>query len=59
MLLTDVTVEPFLFLYNTGLTLVELSHQNLVSEKACRVTVRFNATVCDALSLRNLSQYSL
>lgn len=52
-----VTIEPYLFLYTTGLTLSELSQQNLVAEKTCRVNVAYNSSVCDALSRRDLSVF--
>lgn len=56
--LEHVTIEPFLFFYTAGLTLSELAQQNLVAEKTCRIYVQYNETVCDALSLRDLSHFS-
>lgn len=55
---SHVTIEPYLFFYTTGLTLAELSQQNLIAEKICRVNGPFNSSVCDALSERDLSEFA-
>lgn len=53
-----VTVEPALWLYVVSMTMALLATQNLILEKACRVNLGFNETVCDALSVRDTANFT-
>ncbi|KAL3289011.1 hypothetical protein HHI36_003454 [Cryptolaemus montrouzieri] len=53
-----VTLEPVVFFYMVSFMMNGLINQNLSLEKACRVNLGFNASVCDAMVLRNRSGYS-
>ncbi|KAF5269816.1 hypothetical protein FQR65_LT05862 [Abscondita terminalis] len=55
---TNITVEPVLVLFLLPSILLTLSVANLHLEKACRVKLQFNSTVCDGLVLRNTSMYT-
>lgn len=52
-----VSVEPMLLLYVAPSVLASLAMQNLNLEKACRVNLAFNSTVCDALTRRDIGPY--
>ncbi|KAL3277580.1 hypothetical protein HHI36_012923 [Cryptolaemus montrouzieri] len=54
---THITVEPLVFLAVLPSTMNELTTQNMNLEKACRVNIRYNDSVCDALASRNKTGY--
>lgn len=54
----SITVEPMLALFIIPSMLSNLATQNLNLEKACRVNLRFNDEVCDALSVRDTANYA-
>ncbi|KAF6212643.1 hypothetical protein GE061_013169 [Apolygus lucorum] len=54
----NMTVEPMLAWYIIGSCVASLATQNLNLEKACRVNLRFNDTVCDALERRETGNYT-
>lgn len=54
----NITVEPLLFCFIMPSMLTNLGTQNLNLEKACRVNLDFNSTVCDALSLRQTTNFT-
>lgn len=54
----SVTVEPLIILYLFPSVLLAMSAANLHLEKACRVNLQFNETVCDGLTIRNASAYT-
>lgn len=56
---SHVTVEPMLACYIMPSVLASLATQNLNLEKACRVNLHYDKSVCDALSARNTSNYTL
>ncbi|KAL3289023.1 hypothetical protein HHI36_003466 [Cryptolaemus montrouzieri] len=55
--LTHITVEPISFLFMLASMMNGLASQNLMLEKACRVNLQFNTSICDALTVRNRSGY--
>ncbi|KAL3289014.1 hypothetical protein HHI36_003457 [Cryptolaemus montrouzieri] len=55
--ITHVTVEPTVFLYTLSLIMNYIVTQNLSLEKACRVNLHFNESICDAMVVRNRSGY--
>ncbi|KAB0804060.1 hypothetical protein PPYR_01030 [Photinus pyralis] len=57
-ILSLVTVEPLMFLFVFPSMLLTLSIVNLHMDKACRVNLQLNASVCDGLSQRNSSMYT-
>lgn len=54
----DLSVEPILFCYSWPSVMASIAMQNLNLEKACRVNLRYDETICDAMSVRNKSGYS-
>ncbi|XP_031333157.1 solute carrier family 46 member 3-like isoform X2 [Photinus pyralis] len=56
--LANITVEPLIVLYLFPSVLLAMSAANLHLEKACRVKLQLNETVCDALTARNASAYT-
>ncbi|KAL3289020.1 hypothetical protein HHI36_003463 [Cryptolaemus montrouzieri] len=56
-IITHITVEPIVFLYILASTMNSLVTQNLSLEKACRVNLHLNESICDAMVLRNRSGY--
>lgn len=54
----NVTVEPLLMFFIIPSMLTNLATQNLYLEKACRVSLAFNNTVCDALTARQTANYT-
>lgn len=58
MIFENITVEPVMICYILPYIMSNLAVQNLNLEKACRVNLRYNASVCDALGLRNVSGYT-
>ncbi|KAL3289012.1 hypothetical protein HHI36_003455 [Cryptolaemus montrouzieri] len=56
-LFSRITVEPIVFLYIAAMMMNNLVTQNLALEKACRVNLHFNKSICDALVSRNRSGY--
>ncbi|KAK9873451.1 hypothetical protein WA026_022682 [Henosepilachna vigintioctopunctata] len=54
MKLSCITVEPVIFLSIFTSTIYQLIAQNLYLEKACRVNLQFNSSICDALASRNI-----
>lgn len=55
----NVTVEPLLACFVMPSMLTNLGTQNLFLEKACRVDLGFNDTVCDALTARDTANYTM
>lgn len=55
---SNITVEPILLCYTFPNILASLAMQNLNLDKACRVNLKFNESICDALMARNQSGYS-
>lgn len=53
----NITVEPLLACFVMPSMLTNLGTQNLFLEKACRVNLAFNETVCDALTARDTANY--
>lgn len=54
----NITVEPLLTGVILPSMLTNLATQNLNLEKACRVNLDFNSTVCDALTLRQTANFT-
>ncbi|XP_032515652.2 lysosomal proton-coupled steroid conjugate and bile acid symporter SLC46A3-like [Danaus plexippus] len=54
-----ITVEPILACYVMPSVLAALATQNLYLEKACRVNLKFDHHVCDALTKRETVNYTL
>ncbi|KAL3289016.1 hypothetical protein HHI36_003459 [Cryptolaemus montrouzieri] len=54
---THITVEPIIFLYTLSSMMNYIVTQNLSLEKACRVNLHFNESICDAMVVRNRSGY--
>ncbi|KAL3289015.1 hypothetical protein HHI36_003458 [Cryptolaemus montrouzieri] len=55
--ITHITVEPTIFLYTLSVMMNYIVTQNLSLEKACRVNLHFNESICDAMVVRNRSGY--
>ncbi|XP_055299997.1 proton-coupled folate transporter-like [Sitodiplosis mosellana] len=53
-----ITLEPMITCIFLPSMLLELSVQNLNLEKACRVNLNYNQTVCDALRVRDTAHYA-
>lgn len=56
---SHITVEPMLACYIMPSVLASLATQNLNLEKACRVNLHYDKHICDALSARNTSNYTM
>jgi len=54
----NITVEPLMAGYIMPCVLAMLATQNLNLEKACRVNLRHDASVCDALTARQTANYT-
>ncbi|KAK9880876.1 hypothetical protein WA026_013204 [Henosepilachna vigintioctopunctata] len=55
---SNISLEPtFLCILFTSV-MYQLVAQNLYLEKACRVNIGYNSSVCDALTQRNISGYT-
>lgn len=57
-ILQNITVEPILIFFLLPSVMTMLSIANLNLEKACRVKLRYNDTICDGLAIRNTSMYT-
>lgn len=57
IVLTNITVEPIIICYVIPGVLGSLAMQQLYLEKACRVDLAMNETICDAISVHNSSGY--
>ncbi|KAL3289021.1 hypothetical protein HHI36_003464 [Cryptolaemus montrouzieri] len=55
--ISNITVEPIVFLYILATMMNSLVNQNLSLEKACRVNLHLNQSICDALVVRDKSGY--
>jgi PCFT/HCP family folate transporter-like MFS transporter 1/3 len=55
---TNITVEPMLACYIVPCVLAMLATQNLNLEKACRVNLKYDETVCAALTARQTANYT-
>lgn len=53
----NITLEPMVACFVLPSMLLMLGVQNLNLEKACRVNLNYNQTVCDALRVRNTENY--
>ncbi|XP_044746806.1 uncharacterized protein LOC123308280 isoform X2 [Coccinella septempunctata] len=56
-IVTHITVEPLVFFYILPGVMGLLTTQNLNLEKACRVSLQFNQSVCDAMLNRDHTGY--
>lgn len=56
--LSLITVEPVIILYLFPTMLMAVSVTNLDLEKSCRVNLKYNDTICDALTSRNSNIYT-
>ncbi|KAK9891132.1 hypothetical protein WA026_013450 [Henosepilachna vigintioctopunctata] len=56
-IITHITVEPLIFFYILPGTMGVLATQNMNLEKACRVNLQYNSTICDAMVRRDHSGY--
>lgn len=54
----NITVEPLLALFQVSSVLSSLTTQNLNLQKACRVNLRLDDTVCYGLENKNVSLYA-
>ena len=54
----NITLEPLVLCFVMPSMLLMLGTQNLNLEKACRVNLGYNDTVCDALTRRDTMNYS-
>lgn len=52
-----ITLEPMVACFVLPSMLLTLGVQNLNLEKACRVNLNYNQTVCDALRVRDTANY--
>ncbi|KAK9888682.1 hypothetical protein WA026_000912 [Henosepilachna vigintioctopunctata] len=57
-ILRNVSLEPMVFLTIFASMTYQLIVQNLYLEKACRVEIGFNTSICDAMTNREGSGYS-
>lgn len=57
IVVTNITVEPMLLLYLLPSSMSGIATQNLNLEKACRVNLKMNESICDGLASRNSSMY--
>ncbi|XP_072950037.1 lysosomal proton-coupled steroid conjugate and bile acid symporter SLC46A3-like [Epargyreus clarus] len=57
-MISFITVEPILACYVMPSVLSALATQNLYLEKACRVNLKFEHHICDALTLRDTMNYT-
>lgn len=55
---SKITLEPMVACFVLPSMLLMLGVQNLNLEKACRVNLGYNVTVCDALRIRDTSHYA-
>lgn len=53
----NITVEPLLPFYIIANILTAFAAQNLYLDKACRVNLAFNSSVCDALARRETALF--
>lgn len=56
---SHITLEPMVACFVMPSMLLLLGVQNLNLEKACRVNLGYNQTVCDALRNRDTAQYEV
>lgn len=54
---THITLEPMVACFVMPSMLLMLGVQNLNLEKACRVNLGYNQTICDALRNRDTANY--
>lgn len=55
----NITVEPVVAAYIMPSVLSNLATQNLNLEKACRVNMNYGDVICDALTRRETSNYTM
>lgn len=55
----NITVEPIVAAYIMPSVLSNLATQNLNLEKACRVNMNYGDEVCDALTRRETTNYTM
>lgn len=55
----NITLEPLVLCFVMPSMLLMLGTQNLNLEKACRVNLAYNASVCDSLTRRETANYLL
>ena len=48
-IISNITVEPVVFLYVFGYGLIEVITQNLFEERVCKVNFNISAEICDNL----------
>lgn len=54
----NITCEPLLMCFVMPSMITSLATQNLYLEKACRISLEYNSTVCDALTARETANYT-
>ncbi|KAL3289008.1 hypothetical protein HHI36_003451 [Cryptolaemus montrouzieri] len=57
-LLNQFTLEPVVFFYMVAFMMNAMANTNLGLEKACRVNIGFNSSICDAMVTRDKSGYN-
>lgn len=55
----NITLEPLVVCFVMPSMLLMLGSSNLNLEKACRVNLAYNQTVCDSLTRRETANYGL
>lgn len=55
----NITVEPIVAAYIMPSVLSNLATQNLNLEKACRVNMEYGDEICDALTRRETTNYTM
>lgn len=53
-----ITVEPTMFLYMMAFMLTTVIEQAFFVNKACRVDIGYNQSICDNIHLKNYSDYN-
>lgn len=56
---SKITLEPLVVCFVMPSMLLMLGSSNLNLEKACRVNLGYNQTVCDSLTRRETANYTL
>lgn len=58
-ILNSITVEPVAFCYMFPAHILFMATQNFNLEKACRVNLKYNSSICDAILTRNKTGYNV
>ncbi|KAK9693842.1 hypothetical protein QE152_g33964 [Popillia japonica] len=59
LVLKNITVEPLVICYILPSTMLLITGQNLNIDKACRVNLKLDEEICDAIMARNTSAYNI